>query len=115
MVGEQLNVLRPVAQRRQPHRKDVEAIQKVFAQLAAGHGLLRNTIGRSDYAYVYSNRAAAAEVLELTFLQHTEQFGLQIEWEFGDLIQKYRAAVCNFKPADAPGDGAGESAFLVTE
>jgi hypothetical protein len=48
-------------------------------------------------------------------LQHAQQLGLKLQRDVADLIQKYRSAIGQLKAADALRDGAGKSAFLVSE
>ena len=52
MVGEQRNVLGPLAQRRQVNRDHAQPVEEVAAQDAAAHGLLRIAVGRGDEAHV---------------------------------------------------------------
>jgi hypothetical protein len=49
------------------------------------------------------------------FLQHPEQFDLDIQGNFADFVEKNRAAIRQFETTDAFGDGAGERAFFVAE
>ena len=60
-------------------------------------------------------RAIRAHRLEFLLLQNSQQLGLSFERQFGDFVQKQRAAVGVFKAADAPVGGAGECAFHVSE
>src|SRR2546425_8741899 len=53
--------------------------------------------------------------LELPLLQHTKQFGLQLERDLSDLVEKHGAAIRQLEAPDTLRDGAGESAFLVPE
>ena len=57
----------------------------------------------------------AAERFKFAFLQHAQQFGLQVEWQFADFIEKDRAAVGEGEAAFAFGGGAGERAAFVPE
>jgi len=52
---------------------------------------------------------------DFLFLQYPQQLGLQVDVQLAYLVEKKGAAVGFFKLADAAGDGAGKSAFLMTE
>src|SRR5262249_7514846 len=60
-------------------------------------------------------RACGAKALELALLQNTEKFRLKFKRYLSDLIEKHRATVRQFEPADALGDGARERALLVAK
>ena len=48
-------------------------------------------------------------------MQHAQQFGLQVEIDFGDFVEQNRSAVGSFESARAIGIGAGERTALVAE
>jgi len=48
-------------------------------------------------------------------LEHSEQFRLEVDPEFSDLVEEERPAAGLFESAAAPGDGSGERASLVPE
>jgi hypothetical protein len=48
-------------------------------------------------------------------LQKTQQVGLQLQRQVGDLVQKQGAAGGRFNQARPPGHGAGERAALVAK
>jgi hypothetical protein len=52
MVGEQIDVLGPLSQRRQMDGKDLQAVQQIFTELALGYGFREGAIGRSDHPHV---------------------------------------------------------------
>ena len=59
--------------------------------------------------------ARLADALELPLLQHAQQLALQLERDLADLVEKQRAAVGQFEPADAVAQRAGEGALDVAE
>ena len=72
-------------------------------------------IGRGDEPDVDADRLVAAEALEFLFLQHAQEFRLQLERNVADLVEEQRAAVGQLEAADLLRDRAGERALLVAE
>ena len=60
-------------------------------------------------------RPAAADGLELLFLQDAEQLDLHVERQFADLVEEQRAAIGQLEAADAALERAGECALDVSE
>ena len=65
--------------------------------------------------HVHLDRLGAAQALELLFLQHAEQLGLQLRGDVADLVEEQRPLVRQLEAADLLADGAGEGALLVAE
>ena len=58
---------------------------------------------------------AAADPLELTFLEHPQQFGLRFKRHFADFVQQQGSAVSQLEAAFAPPVGPGESTLFMSE
>src|SRR5690348_17816160 len=58
-------------------------------------------------------RAAAAQALELLFLQNAQKFRLQGQRQVPDFVQKESAGICHFKAADFLRHGPGKCTLLV--
>ena len=52
------------------------------------HFLLQVPVGRSDHANAHLTSTIFTNPFKLAFLQHAEEFGLQLQWNFGDLIEE---------------------------
>ena len=115
VLDQQRNVFAPLAQRRQGDRDHVDAVIEVLAECTARHRLLQVAVGGENQAHVHLDRFVAADALELAFLQHTQQLGLECRRDLADLVQEQRAAVRQLEAALAFLGGAGERALLVTE
>ena len=77
-LGEERDVLAPLAQRRQVDREHVEPVEEVLAQLAVGDRLGRVLVGGGHHAHVDLDLVlAAAHAPEAAFLQHAQQLGLR--------------------------------------
>jgi hypothetical protein len=106
------HVLRPLAQRRQLDRHDVEPVEQVLAELALGDRRLEVAVAGGDDAHVDRLAHAAADALERALLEHAEELG----WRAGaiSLISSSRACpVGELEAAAAHLVGPGERALLV--
>jgi hypothetical protein len=87
------DVVRPLAQRGDFERKNVEAVEQVFAEPSGldfgGHV----PVGGGQNADVERHRLLAADPLHFTLLQHPQQFGLQTQRHFGNFVEQQRAAI----------------------
>ena len=115
MFDELGNVLAPIAERRNRDRKDVEAIVQVATEAALTDFLGQVTVGRGDDPHVDVDRARAAQPLDLAFLEHSEQLGLELERQLPDLVEQNRPAVGQLEASDLRRVRAGERAALASE
>ena len=115
MAHQRRQIVRALAQRRHVNRDDVEAIEQVLAERAAGDLLLEVLVGGGDDPHVHLDDAVAAEPLELLLLQHAQHLGLRLQAHVADLVEEDRALVGLLELADLPIGGAGERALLVAE
>ena len=93
VIGQPRDVAAAVAQRRQVDVDQVQAIQQVFAELAALHHLVQRAVRRRDHAHVDGARPARAEHFERAVLQHAQQLDLRRRIELADLVEEDRSAV----------------------
>jgi hypothetical protein len=63
----------------------------------------------------HANRLVGSDPLEFAFLQHAQQFGLQVRIQFPDLVQKQGPAVGQLKAADLVRQGARKGALDMAE
>ena len=113
--GERQDVVAPLAQGRQPQREHVETIVEIFAEPAGGDFLAQPAVGGRQHPQLQRDGGAAAQAFDLALLQYPQQFRLQAERHFGDLIQQQGAALGLFKLSRVRGVRAGEGAALVAE
>src|ERR1700752_586572 len=81
-----------IAQRRNLDVEDAEAVEQVFAKVAALDGLAKVAVGRRDDPDVRFQQARAAEPLELAFLQNAQELGLCGETHLADFVEEQHAA-----------------------
>ena len=110
VLGQRLDVLRPLAQRRQVDLEDVEAEEQVVAEAALGDAARQVLVrGRQD-ADVERLRLVAADRQHLVVLQHAQQLDLHRQRDVGQLVEEDGAAVGQGEQAGPGLGGAGERA-----
>jgi hypothetical protein len=98
-----------------PHGNDIQAEEQVFAKSSLSDGILRiNIRGRYD-PHIQSNCFCSSKPLNGGFLEKAQDFHLQEQGQFTNLIQKDRSLVSLFKPADFSTRSPGEGPLLVAE
>ncbi len=111
----QRDIFAALAQRREGDWKDLQAIVQVAAELAGDDHLGEIAIGGGDEANVDGNCSGSADAFEFFFLQRSQNFGLEFRRKVPYFIEKERALMGEFQPADFLRDGPGESPFFVTK
>ncbi len=115
MFCQQGHVLFPLTQRRHFDGKDAEPIVQVETK-APGFGFAEEVaIGGRDKTCLHGARAVIAEALELSFLQHAQQFALQVGRDFANFITQQRAAIRQFESPHTVLDRSGECAAHMPE
>ena len=115
VLGQMRDVARPIAQRREQDREDVQAVIEILSKRAVGDLLLEIAVGGRDDADVDLDRLGAAHPLELALLQHAQQLDLDVQRQVAHLVEEQRAAVGQLEAAEPPRDRPGEGPLLVAE
>ncbi len=115
MLGEQLDVLRPFAERRQIEGNHPQPVEQVGAEAPLLDLVAQRSVGRRDDPHVDRDRLRAADRKHRAFLQHAQQLRLHLRRELGDLVQEERAAAGQPEVAGSVPDRAGEGALGVAE
>src|SRR3989442_10005178 len=115
MAHEERQIFRALPQRGHVHRKDVDAIEQVSAELLCVDQPGQITVRGHDQPCIRAQGAHAAEALKFPFLQHPEQFRLHLKRQFPYLIEKHGAPVREFEATDALCNSTRKSPFLVSE
>ena len=77
----------PRAQRRQLERDHVQAVIKVFAELAGLGKGFQVAVGGGDQTHIDLLRLHRADAADLTFLQYAQQARLGFQWQFADFVE----------------------------
>ena len=95
--------------------KDVEAIEQVRSETAAGDFLFQVAVGGGNHTHVHLGRSCAPQPLELLLLQHAQELDLHVGRQLPDFIQEDRAVVRELESSLLLLHRAGERAALVPE
>jgi hypothetical protein len=93
LAGEDGDVFFAVAERRDEERDDVEAIEEVFAEVAAGDLFFKVLVGGGDDTGVYVDGRGGADGVEALFVEGAEDFGLRFEAHVADFVEEEGSAV----------------------
>ena len=115
ILGEQPDVLGALAERRDVHADDIQAVEQIVAEGALGHLFFQVAVRCADDSHIGVEGFVSAHTGEFPFLQNTQEFALHLERHFADFVEEESSFVALLEAADALGGGAGERAFLVTE
>src|SRR5439155_7220445 len=111
---EQREVAGALAERRQRHREDAQAVIQVFAELSLAHRLLEVAVAGGDDPNVDPEVLGAADAFEGLLLQKAEELRLERRRHLADLVEESGAAVGELEEALLALLGIGERAALVT-
>ena len=94
---------------------DAEAIEQIAAETARRHLGAQIAVGRGDHPDVDPLGLERADPLHLAVFDRPQQFRLDAQRQFADLVEKQRAAVGMLEHADLGFRRPGERAALVAE
>ena len=115
-MHQQRDVVFAFAQWRHRDANDVEPEKEIIAKFSIAHQRLEIFVRRGDEADVGTQSLISADPLKRPlFADDPQQFDLRARRDFGDFVEKNRAAVRLFEPAHAPLVCTGECAFFVAE
>ena len=86
-----------------------------FSAPAPANLRLQIAVGGGNYPHIDPDRAGAAKAFKFAVLQNSQQFGLQLQWQFANLVQKSCGAIGDFKSTYLNILSACKGAGLVTE
>ncbi len=113
--GQSWNVVTPLGEGRCPHGKNLQAVVEILPEPAGRDRGFEVAVRRCDQADVDRDRASAADPVDFTLLERTQQLGLDGRSQLSDLVQEQRAAAGQLELSLLTGDGSGERALFVTE
>ena len=93
MCGQQRNIFRPIAQRRNGKRNHVETVEEILAEIAALDFLFEILVGGGDYARIHLNGLRRADRLKTMFIQRPKHFGLRLQTHVPDFVEEKSPAV----------------------
>ena len=115
MIGQQAHVFDPLPQRRHMKRDHIQAVEQIFAEIAALDFLFQILVGGGDHAHVHLNGFRGAHRLKALLFERPQNLGLRLERHVADFIQEQRSAVGLLQLADFVVARAGEAALAMPE
>jgi hypothetical protein len=115
MIRKHRDVGRTFAKAGNAQGDDVEAEIQVLAERASPDFGAEVAVGGCQDADVDAHGRAAADTVDLAFLEDAQKFRLQPDVHLADLVEQQGAAVRGLELAHATGQRAAERALLVPE
>src|SRR5271169_2926129 len=109
------HILAAHPQRWDRQRQHVQAIEQVFAEMAAFDAVEQFSVGCRNDTHVDPHGLAPADRFHRAFLQRAKQFHLGGERQFRDFVKKQRAAGGFDELTRVPFGSTGKGALLVAE
>ena len=94
MLSQRNDVIFSLPERRNMDRHDIQPVIQVLPKAFLLHHLFQVAVSSGDHSDVHLYGFVAAHADERAVLQHMEQFGLHIQRQLADLIQKQRSVIC---------------------
>src|SRR6266404_300767 len=115
MRDERRNVVAALSERRDLDRKNAQTVEKILAETTLVDLLLQVPIGCSDDPNINFARARIPDPFKFLLLQYAQQLRLHRKRYLADLVEKQRAAVCQFEAARLVLDRAGKRPLHMPE
>ena len=115
MLGERLDIVGPVAQRRHIEVNDVEPVEQVAAEAASVRLLREAAVGGGDYAEVQVPRPVLSQFPDFALLQRAQQLRLPARRQLPYFVEEHGSTRSLLQQAAARLPRAGECSLGVTE
>ena len=97
-------VVRPVPERRNHDRHDIQAVKQVLAEISGQHFRFHVPIRRCDHAHIDMHLGFAADPGKCLVLQHTHDLSLRLERHIADLVEQQGSPMGHFQRTDIARD-----------
>ena len=115
MLGQNLNILTPLAQGRQAQTNHIQTVKQVLAKHAFFDALLKVLVGGGNDAHIGFDGAVSAHTVEMTIGQNTQQTRLQIKRHVTNFVQEQGAAFSLLKTTTPGSLSARKCTAFVTK
>src|ERR1700729_1969980 len=115
MGSQQWNIFTALAQRRQMNLYRIQAKQKIATESLLLHLDMQVSVGGGEDAHVHAPRLRRAHTLHFPGFKHTQQLRLLPHRHIGNLVQKERSAISQFKATNAFDTSISKSALYVAK
>ncbi len=113
--GQDRDILQPFPERRKPDRKDVEAVEEILPEALVLHHGGEVPVRRRDEPDIGPQGGDSPDPPVDVGFKETEEFGLEGERQFPDLVQEESSAGGRLDQARLSRMGSGESPLLVAK
>src|SRR5580765_1891752 len=114
-LGQLLDVLGSLAERRKLDGNDVDSVIEVFPESTIFDRFFEIEVSRRDEPELGLDRLGSANALDLTFLNRAEQFRLEVETQISNLIEEEGPIAGQLELAELLPVGAGERPSFVAK
>ena len=111
--GQQRNVVKALAQRRDKNLDDIQPVEEIVAEAAGGDTIFEMAVAGGNQMDVHGNGVLAADPLKGAGFEDAEHLGLDAQADVRDFVEEEGSTVGAFEAAGALHGGAGERAFFV--
>lgn len=108
MLEHQHAIVAEIAQGRDPQREHAEAVIKVGSEPPFAYLRPQITVRRGDDSCAADTVVGFSDALIFAVFEHSQEFRLQLEWQFADLVEKQRAILGLFEIAGMAAACPGE-------
>src|SRR5262245_23132445 len=115
MLGQQWNIVGPLAQRWQMKGDDVETIIEIAAEIARLDLVVEVAVGRRDDARVDGHRFRRSHRNHFTVLQRAQQLHLRCRRGLADFVEEERSLRRRAEETGLVTNGAGERSLYVSK
>ena len=115
VFGEQGQILHAFAQWWKDDVDHVQPVVQILPEFAVLHHGFQVSVGRGNDACRGMQGLRSADSFIGAFLKHAQQFGLQVQGQFTQFVQKQGTFCGKFKLAGLAPVGPGEAAFLMAK
>jgi hypothetical protein len=115
VLEQQQLVVRQVAQRRHGDREYRQPVVQVAAEAPSPHFLAQVAVARRDHAGIRMAAGGLAHALEFAILEDAQQFRLQLQRQFTDLVEEQGGIGRVLEKACLRTGGAGEGPAGMAE
>src|SRR5215470_7383496 len=99
MVGEGLNVLPALSERRECDWDHVESVIEIHPKQSFLDRTFQVAAGGSNHPHVNGDRRDTAHAFEFPLLEESQELGLELASEIADLVEENGSSVGHFEPS----------------
>src|SRR5262252_4050453 len=115
MVGEGLNVLPALSERRQRDWNHVEPVIEILPKESFLDRTFQVAVGGSNHPHIDGDLRDAAHAFEFPLLEESQELGLELARQIADLVEEDGSSVGHFEPSSLAPVCPREGTLLMSE